>query len=131
MSSKEETKAVIEKAMAHVWISEDDFIDAIACFYAFENMGQSLDGRHARGQREGAEHRIFSNAWHWLVGESAMEDDEDGNELDITKEHKAWVKDAKKIVKALKRHKLPYTMANAEDVFKNPKKYEQAPKKSK
>lgn len=135
MPGKEEQKAqheaVITKAMAHVWPSEVDFADAIACFYAFENMGQSLGSRHTQGTREGTEHRIFSQAWHWLVQESASENDEDGNELDITAEHKAWVKDAKKIIKTLKKHKLPFTMTNAEDVFKNPKKYEVAPKKSK
>jgi hypothetical protein len=130
MEEKQQVKDIIAKAMSHVWTDEERFKDAIACFYAFENMGQDLASAWAtRNAREGNEQHIFASAWRSLVSESAGEEDEEGNELDITPEHKSWLKDAKKIVATLKKHKMAFTMANAEEVFKNPKKYEKAPSK--
>lgn len=127
---KQKTETVIAKAMSHVWTNEESFKDAIACFYAYENMGQVLSTNWSvRNAREGHEHTIFASAWHSLVNESSGELDENDRPLDITSEHKSWLKDAKKIVATLKKHKMDLTMANAEDIFKNPKKYAKAPSK--
>lgn len=125
--TKEEQKAAhdatLAKAMSYEWKDTNGFMNAIACFYAFENMGQSIESRHTRGVSDDRARLIFEHAWNEHVQEAGYESGEDGESLDITAEHKSWLKTAKKIVTALYKHKMDYTMANAEKVFNDPKTY--------
>ncbi len=113
---KEALTELMSLVFAHVFTDEAAFIDTIAKEFAIGNSGQEVEDfiEHMNiarlAQTPGD---VISYAWSTFMGR--MEDDEMYNGANAEK--RAWTKDAKKMVQAIKLAGVPMTMQNAHDAW--------------
>ena len=103
-------KEAISAAFSHVFTDENTFIQALASEYTIANMGQRLEDLvDPKAKPE----RLFV----WAYGRLASNCDCEG--VDVTDEYEYWVKEARKLVAALKKAKQPFTLVNAKTAFES------------
>lgn len=97
-------KALVDAAFAIVFTNENKFLREVAEEYTLANMGQTIDDFVT-------EWTSLENLVTQAYGQFYI--DVGVNRRDLTNEYTSWLKEAKKIVKALKKAELPLTVHNA------------------